>query len=373
MAKLASATGAMRTRSSSHHKTIRAQDVDALVRGCAVLGAGGGGDAFMFRIMAELALAETGPVPLKSLDELPEDGIVLPLAMVGAPMVFAEKILSGLEGILLRDEIEDALDRKVVAVMAPEIGGGNGVLPLAWAAHLGLPYVDADGMGRAFPTIPMTTMHLAGLPVSPGVIVDARNNVLRFETCDNFWAERLIRGATTSMGAMTSSVLYPMSVRDARRSTVLGSVSKALRVGSLLSVGADGVSRAVAELRATVLTVGKVVDIERRIEYGWVRGSLTVEGSGEYKGRLLHIEIQNENLVALEEGKVRASVPDLITVLETDSGVVISTERLRYGQRVTVIGFASDPVWRTPAGLQLGGPRAMGYDFDFVPIEEINA
>ena len=150
-------------------------------------------------------------------------------------------------------------------------------------------------------------------------------------------------------------------------------MSKALRVGALLTVGAEGVERAVAELNATVLSVGKVVDIERRIEYGWVRGSLTVEGSGDYKGRLLHIEIQNENLVALEDGKVRASVPDLITVLETDSGVVISTERLRYGQRVTVIGFASDPVWRTPAGLELGGPRAMGYDFDYVPIETINA
>ena len=83
MAVPASPKRAAHTRSPSHPKTIRVEDVDALVRGCAVLGAGGGGDAFMFRIMAELALAETGPVPLKSLDELPEDGIVLPLAMPG--------------------------------------------------------------------------------------------------------------------------------------------------------------------------------------------------------------------------------------------------------------------------------------------------
>ena len=352
---------------------IGVEHVDALVRGCAVLGAGGGGDAYMFKIMAELALSETGPVPLVSLDDLPDDGIILPLAMVGAPMVFAEKILSGFEGLTLKAAIEDALGREAVAVMAPEIGGGNGVLPLAWAARLGLPYTDADGMGRAYPTIPMTTMHLAGLPVSPAVIVDARDNVLRFDTCDNFWAERLVRGSTTQMGAMTSSVLYPMTAADARRSTVIGSVSKALRVGSLLVYGTEGVSRAVDELDAVVLSVGRVVDIERRIEYGWVRGSLTVEGSGDFRGRLLHIEIQNENLVALEDGKVMASVPDIITVLETESGVVISTDRLRYGQRITVIGFAADPIWRTPAGLAVGGPRAMGYDFDFVPIEEIHA
>ena len=351
---------------------IGVEDVDSLVRGCAVLGAGGGGDAYMFKIMAELALGDTGPVPLVSLDHLPPEGIILPLAMVGAPMVFAEKILSGFEGVRLKTEVEDALGKEAVAVMAPEIGGGNGVLPLAWAARLGLPYADADGMGRAYPTIPMTTMHLAGLPVSPAVIVDARDNVLRFDTTDNFWAERLIRGSTTQMGAMTSSVLYPLTVADARRSTVIGSVSKALRVGSLLTYGAEGVARAVAELDAMVLSVGKVVDIERRIEYGWVRGSLTVEGSGEYRRRLLHIEIQNENLVAMEDGRVVASVPDIITVLETESGMVISTDRLKYGQRITVIGFAADPIWRTPEGLAVGGPRAMGYDFDFVPIEQIH-
>jgi uncharacterized protein len=63
-------------------------------------------------------------------------------------------------------------------------------------------------------------------------------------------------------------------------------------------------------------------------------------------------------------------VPDLITVLDTETAGAIGTERLRYGQRVTVIAFGCHPLWRTAEGLALAGPRAFGYDVDYVPVEE---
>jgi len=102
-----------------------------------------------------------------------------------------------------------------------------------------------------------------------------------------------------------------------------------------------------------------------------VRGSVVVEGLGDDAGRLLRIEIQNENLVALEQGRVLASVPDLITVLDSETADAIPTERVRYGQRVTVIAMRCAPVWRSPFGLEMAGPRAFGYDFDYVPAEEL--
>ena len=48
----------------------------------------------------------------------------------------------------------------------------------------------------------------------------------------------------------------------------------------------------------------------------------------------------------------------------------MTTEELRYGYRVTVIGAPCDPRWRTSQGLELVGPRYFGYDFDYVPLEE---
>jgi DUF917 family protein len=96
-----------------------------------------------------------------------------------------------------------------------------------------------------------------------------------------------------------------------------------------------------------------------------------IDGLGEDAGRLIRLELQNENLVALEHGRLLASVPDLITVLDSDTAEAIATERIRYGQRVTVIAFPCDPVWRTERGIAATGPRAFGYDLDYRPVEKL--
>jgi DUF917 family protein len=119
------------------------------------------------------------------------------------------------------------------------------------------------------------------------------------------------------------------------------------------------------------LVSGKVLDVERHTTSGFVRGSVVIEGLEEDAGRLIRLELQNENLVALERGRVLASVPDLITVLDSETADAIATEVLRYGQRVTAIAFACDPVWRTERGIAVAGPRAFGYDFDYLPVEEL--
>ena len=45
--------------------------------------------------------------------------------------------------------------------MSCEIGGGNGLEPLAIGARMGLPVVDADFMGRAFPELQVPTSQAA--------------------------------------------------------------------------------------------------------------------------------------------------------------------------------------------------------------------
>jgi DUF917 family protein len=131
--------------------------------------------------------------------------------------------------------------------------------------------------------------------------------------------------------------------------------------------------RALAEaIDATIVVVGKVVDVERRTTAGFVRGQVTIQGLGDDAGRTLRLEIQNENLVAIEDQRVHAMVPDIISVLDTETGYAVQTERVRYGQRVSVVAFPCDPIWRTPAGLVLAGPRAFGYDLEYVPVEALH-
>src|SRR5215471_20624598 len=129
-----------------------------MARGCSVLGAGGGGDTYTSLLAARHAIERFGPVGLVDLDDLPDDALIMPCGGIGAPTVSIEKLENGDEGERLRQELEYLTGRRVAALMVGEIGGGNGVLPIAWAAGMGLPLVDADGMGRAFPEIPQVTM-----------------------------------------------------------------------------------------------------------------------------------------------------------------------------------------------------------------------
>jgi DUF917 family protein len=103
---------------------------------------------------------------------------------------------------------------------------------------------------------------------------------------------------------------------------------------------------------------------------GFARGEAVFEGLEEYKGSILKIRFQNENLVAIRDGEIVASVPDLITVLEVETGLPVTTEGLRYGYRTVVIGMPCNEKWRTEEALKVVGPKYFGYDIDYIPIEE---
>jgi DUF917 family protein len=352
---------------------ITADTLPALARGCSVLGAGGGGDTYVSVLAAAHAIGQCGPVHLVDLNDLPDDGLIMSCGGIGAPTVSIEKLGCEHEGGWLREGLEEVTGRPVVAVMAAEIGGGNGIHPISWAARMGLPIADADAMGRAFPEVQQQTMEIAGIDPSPCVMTDERGNRVVIRSADAFWLERLARAVAVEFGGVASSAEYPMSVAQARGATVRGSVSHALRIGRALDAPDDPVRALGEAIGAVLLLRGKLTDVERRMAGGFVRGSVTVEGLDQHRGRVLQVEIQNENLVALEDGRPRAMVPDIITVLDAETGHAIHTERLRYGQRVSVVGFPCDPVWRTQTGLALAGPAAFGYEFAYVPVERLSA
>jgi uncharacterized protein len=345
----------------------------AMARGCAVLGAGGGGDTYYTLLQALQAAEDFGPAALVDVDDLPGDGLIMPCGGVGAPLVGLEKIEAGDEGERLRNLLERQTGQTVIALMAGEIGGGNGLAPVTWAARMGLPVVDADGMGRAFPLVSQVTMELAGISPCPAVMTDERGNVVVFRAISGDWVERLERAAAAEFG-MGSAADFPMTAAQAREATVRGSVSQAIRIGEAVASSPGSPVAAVIEAAGAFRLVGgKVLDVNRDVSGGFMRGSVVIEGLAEDAGRLIRLELQNEHLVALERGRLLASVPDLITVLDSETADAVSAERIRYGQRVVVIAFGCDPIWRTERGITAAGPRAFGYDFDFVPVEDLAA
>jgi uncharacterized protein len=59
-------------------------DLDDIAIGGAVLGTGGGGDPYIGKLMAQQAIRKCGPVRMIELDEVDDDALVAPCAMMGA-------------------------------------------------------------------------------------------------------------------------------------------------------------------------------------------------------------------------------------------------------------------------------------------------
>lgn len=350
------------------------RNLRSMAVGCSILGAGGGGDTSVGLLAALQAIQDFGPVTVVDLDDLADDALVIPGGGIGAPLVSIEKLDRGDEILRLLPVVERHHGKPVSAIMAAEIGGGNGLLPVVWCAQARLPLVDADGMGRAFPEVPQMTMELAGISPSPAVMTDERGNVVLIQAADGPWLERLERALSIEFGGQALSTEYHMTALQARTATVRGTVTLAIAIGrAVLEAPEDAVASLVDTISATALIEGKITDVDQRVADGFVKGTVQIDGVGAAAGRSVRLDIQNENLVATEDGRVLACVPDIITVVDTHTGRAIHTERLRYGQRVTVIAFPCDPVWRTPKGLALAGPRAFGYDIEFVAVEDLHA
>ncbi|MFI6521741.1 DUF917 domain-containing protein [Spirillospora sp. NPDC050679] len=325
----------------------------AFARGCALLGSGGGGDVEPSLAAAAQAVADHGPVRVVQPEDLPADALVMSCGIIGSPTVATERIGGPLQARTLRDTVEDLHGVPVAALMSGEIGGAGGLAVVAWAAWLGLPLLDADAMGRAYPRMDQAAMEVAGLPPAPCVLVDERGRTVVLHRVDGGWLERLARGVLDSFGGAAATSEYPLRAGQVREAAVAGSVSRALAIGAELAGGVPAEPGAGLDR----LITGKVAAVERP---GDGSTALVVEGLGADAGRLLRIEAQSEYLAAYEDGRARALVPDVIAVLDTRTAAAVQVDGVRYGLRVSVLAAGSAPVWRTPAGLALGGPAAFG-------------
>lgn len=358
---------------------LTAADLPDLARGATLLGTGGGGDPYIGRLLVERVLG-AGSITVLDPDELDDDLFVIPTAQMGAPTVMVEKIPAGTEPTLALRILEEHLGRRADATMPIECGGINSMIPLIVAAETGLPVVDADGMGRAFPELSMETFAVYGVQGSPLALSGERGERVVIDTgADNRQMEWLARAVTIRLGGVGHIAEYPMSGADVRRTAVPRTLSMALELGrairrareehrSPFDAIADTLSHTLYP-QMRVLFEGKVIDVERRTTEGFAKGHAVIAPLDPAAESSLEISFQNENLVARRDGEVVAIVPDLICVVDAETAEPITTEGLRFGQRVKVLGISTPDLMRTPDALATFGPVAFGLTEDFVPVE----
>lgn len=348
--------------------------IENIAIGAALLGTGGGGDPHLGKLMALQAVKKYGPVTMLDPTELDDDMLIVPSAMMGAPSVLVEKIPNGSEFKRCFDALSRYLGKKVAATMPIEAGGINSMIPLAVAAQMGLPIVDGDGMGRAFPELQMVTYHLDGITASPMVITDEKGNMEVLETINNKWAEDLARVATITMGGSVIINIYPMTGKQVKESAIPNIMTFSEKIGRIIKqameTGCNPLDELLVLTNGYKLFKGKITDVLRETRGGFNFGKAIMQGIEEDKGSEFELEFQNENLIGRKDSEVSASVPDLICCVDLESSIPITTEALKYGRRVVVLGIPCADKWRTPKGIDTVGPRYFKYDIDYVPIEQ---
>ena len=356
-------------------RKIGIQEIEDIALGATLLGAGGGGDPYIGKLTAIGAVKECGEVELIGIDEVPDGAFIMPAASMGAPTILAEKGVGANEFAKLFDMVSRYYGKPI------EAGGVNSMLPIAAAARLGIPMVDVDGMGRAFPELQMVTFTIGGASATPMAFIDEKGNSGILDTITNKWTEDIARAATMTMGGTLTVALFCMDVDTCKQYGVHGIVTRSEELGRAIRTAKDeaaaaGLTPEEFFLKFTgghKLFKGKISDVLRETRGAFNFGRVVLEGIGEDRGSQAFVDFQNENLSCVVDGQIKATVPDLICLVDPDTFTPVPTDALKYGKRVLAVGLECFHLWRTQAGLDLVGPRYFGIDTDYIPVEERSA
>jgi DUF917 family protein len=351
------------------------EELEPLATGAWILGTGGGGSPYSSYLSVRNFYESGGTINLLDPHELSDDDLIAVVSTMGAPLVFQERMTDPAFALKPVRVMEDYLGKRFRAVMAVEIGGCNAFQPLLVAAASGLPVVDADAMGRAFPEAQMQSFAIADLRMYPHAVADIRDNDVLITRADTWKTlERIRRTVCTELGSVATTCQAPRTGSEVRRFAIHNTTSRAIALGREVhrarSAHEDPVEAVIRAAGGKRLFRGKVTDVQRQTTEGFLRGTVRASGVDEYSTSNFDIVFQNEFAVGWQDGEVAVSTPDLICVLDTVSGEAIGTESLRYGQRVSVVALPSPAIHRTAKGLVHVGPNAFGHDIEYKSVFE---
>ncbi|VUC27744.1 unnamed protein product [Clonostachys rosea] len=374
---------------SSYHPVIKGRewivsstDLEYIAAGCKVLGCGGGGDPYQECLKAQAILKDApGSIRVVSPSQLPDDALVGWTACIGSPEVSMERLENN-ECLQAHEELMRATGSPPVsAFMAAEIGGGNGVVNLGVAAQKNVPCVDADWMGRAYPTMYQVTANVFGTSKGEALVPTAIASgdgtlVTMTDTRTDRMVDRTLRAACVEMGCRAGNAGPPKTAKVVQNQAISGTVSLAWWIGRAIAMekSITDKTRSIIEAvggpeSAAVLAEGKIINVERVLKTGHTYGVLEVDGKlNDGTKALIKIPFKNENAYVeacgLDGGNstILASVPDLIAVIDAETGAGLGTPEYKYGLRVMVMAMAASPRWTgSQRGMELGGPGSMGF------------
>jgi len=370
-----------------HRQLKSQQDCEDFVRGCTIMGIGGGGDpAVGLKVLFD-ALDEGLTLEWIDVDDLADDTWTASVYGMGSTAPISEETkaeikLLGLEPRLAGREMERALEELAeyagvtLGAMVPvELGGSNTPAPLVAAARLGLPVLDADFAGRAVPEEMQGTPFLYEKNSYPFTSVDQWGNVCILKEAQSpHTLERI--GKMLSVAAygscyLASTLLTGKEIKDiVIRDTLTYSLNLGAAVREARERGDDPLQAIVDFTGGWLLFTGEVERKDWEDRGGYMYGTTYINGTGDWTGHTFRYWFKNENHIGWLDDEPFITSPDMPAVVDQETGEGKINTHIKAGDRVAVIGIKGPEIFRSERGLSGAGPRYYGFDIDYMPIEE---
>lgn len=341
------------------------EELQRLLLGASVLGTGGGGSFSLGRAMVEDLAMRGMRVDMVDAKNLDPDALGVSTAILGGGLTHEE-----LEGMgMISDapaslqgarELETFLGRPIDFVFSAEIGPQNTLEAVRLAAFLGVPLVDGDCAGRALPEMQQSTLTLFGIPLAPYVVSTFQGDVaILSKVSSEMRTEKLCRALASCSGGVVCLTGFPVRWERLKPALLPGTLTRCMEIGACLGPGRRPADQIAKGGDGRIAFRGLVRRFEVSCQGAFFRGVLDLEGTDAFAGRNYRVGIQNEFLWSWLDGVPDIQCPDLICVLDSDSGLGKVTyghgfeNAIEPGEDLTVLHFPSDPVWRSERGLAL--------------------
>jgi len=279
------------------------------------------------------------------------------------------------------DLISEHMGKEVKALIRSEAAEAT-TTALLVAADKGIPTLDAGITGRAVPEVQQSIPWINGIASIPTAIITPwGDEIIIKHAVDEYRVEDIGRAIAVASGGSATITMTPMSGKQLDQGAIPGNLSEAILFGKTVrearEAGKDPIAALLDASNGYKLFQGIVTKSDERGDRGFNWVDVEIKGTKEYAGHTYKVFVKNENIIAWLDDKVDVISPDYIYNLDPETGESTTGGNGVGGYpldvEVVMVGVPAPEQWRSEKGIELIGPHHFGFDFEYTPIEELQA
>ncbi|MGC8701225.1 MAG: DUF917 domain-containing protein [Thermoplasmata archaeon] len=347
-------------------KKLFKKDIENILRGATLLGAGGGGSQLPALKSLEELINRVEYIEMISPEEANDSGKAIISAGMGSPEILLKEGWHG-EQVYAFEKAEELLGN-IDYVVAVETGGFNSYTAIQTAGLKSKKLIDGDGAGRAIPELEQTSFYKYGINAVPLILADNKGNSAILYPKDAFISEQMGRAITTVFNMTAGIATYYMNGKQLKDSIIPGTMTLNEKVGKIIKESVESKKDIIEEVLKAIdgylLAKGKVKRKTVEVKGGFDFGRVFVDD--------IVVDFKNENMIAWKNNKPIAMVPDSICWI-TIEGTPLTNADIKEGMEVAVIGKKAHPKFRDEKVFSTFSHilESLGYKEEFKPIEDL--